>query len=130
MAAPGRQACPGGRARPGARRRGPACPRGGGAPGAAGVPRGPRPAWAPAPVADLHAGGAVMWIGGDAIMFGLMMLIYLMWSLDERDMASGHGWLERVRKASMASLVAAHQPAADGPARPAPGAGGGGAGGG
>ena len=39
-----------------------------------------------------------------------------MWSLDERDVASGHGWLERARKASMASLVAAHQPAADGPA--------------
>jgi hypothetical protein len=56
-----------------------------------------------------------------------MMLIYLMWSLDERDMASGHGWLERVRKASMASLVAAHQPAADGPAGLAAAAGAGGA---
>jgi putative copper resistance protein D len=75
-----------------------------------------RPAGSPGPVADLHAGGAVMWIGGDAIMFGLMMLIYMMWSLDERDIAGGHGWLERARKASMASLVAAHQPAADGPA--------------
>ena len=78
----------------------------------AGVPRGPRPSWAPGPVADLHAGGAVMWIGGDAIMFGLMMLVYLMWSLDERDAASSHGWLERARKASMATLVASHQPAA------------------
>jgi putative copper resistance protein D len=80
--------------------------------GTPGLPDGPRPAWAPAPLADLHAGGAVMWIGGDAIMFGLMMLIYLMWSLDERDAGNGHGWLERARKASMASLVAAHQPAA------------------
>jgi cytochrome c oxidase assembly factor CtaG len=84
--------------------------------GTPGLPSGPRPAWAPAPLADLHAGGAVMWIGGDAIMFGLMMLIYLMWSLDERDVANGRGWLERARKASMASLVAAHQPAAVGPA--------------
>jgi cytochrome c oxidase assembly factor CtaG len=82
--------------------------------GTAGLATGPRPAWAPSPVADLHAGGAVMWIGGDGIMFGLMMLIYLMWSLDERDPASGRGWLERARKASMASLVAAHQPAGAG----------------
>jgi putative copper resistance protein D len=79
--------------------------------GTPGVPAGPRPGWAPAPVADLHAGGAVMWIGGDAIMFGLMMLVFLMWSLDDRTAASGHGWLERVRRASMASLVASHQPA-------------------
>ena len=35
-----------------------------------GVPTGPRPAWAPSPVADLHLGGALMWIGGDGIMFG------------------------------------------------------------
>ena len=30
-----------------------------------------RPPGSPTPVADLHAGGAVMWIGGDAIMLGL-----------------------------------------------------------
>src|SRR3984957_11851496 len=34
--------------------------------GTAGIPSGPRPAWAPTPVADLHAGGAGMWIGGGA----------------------------------------------------------------
>jgi putative copper resistance protein D len=84
--------------------------------GTPGVPGGPRPAWAPAPLADLHAGGAVMWIGGDGIMFGLMMLIYVMWSLDDRDVAASHGWLERARKASMASLVATHQPAGAGAA--------------
>jgi hypothetical protein len=44
-------------------------------------------------------------------MFGLMMLVYLMWSMDERDVAASHGWLERARKASMATLVASHQPA-------------------
>jgi cytochrome c oxidase assembly factor CtaG len=85
--------------------------------GTPGVPAAPRPAWAPPPVSDLHSGGAVMWIGGDAIMFGLMMLVYLMWSLDDRAATSGHGWLEAARRASLASLVAAH---------PAPGAGGGG----
>jgi cytochrome c oxidase assembly factor CtaG len=79
--------------------------------GTPGLPTGLRPAWAPSAVADLHAGGAVMWIGGDAIMFGLMMLVFLTWSLDERAGTSGHGWLESARKASMASLVASHQPA-------------------
>jgi cytochrome c oxidase assembly factor CtaG len=79
-----------------------------GSPGTPGIPTGPRPAWAPSPVSDLHLGGAVMWIGGDGIMFGLMMLVYLMWSLDDRAAASGHGWLEAARRASLASLVASH----------------------
>jgi cytochrome c oxidase assembly factor CtaG len=77
--------------------------------GAPGIPTGPRPAWAPAPLSDLHLGGAVMWIGGDGIMFGLMMLVYVMWSLDGRAATSGHGWLESARRASLASLVATHQ---------------------
>jgi cytochrome c oxidase assembly factor CtaG len=80
-----------------------------GSAGSPGIPVGPRPAWAPPPLSDLHDGGAVMWIGGDAIMFGLMMLVYLMWSLDGRAAASGHGWLEAARKASLGSLVTAHQ---------------------
>jgi putative copper resistance protein D len=84
--------------------------------GTPGVAAGPRPAWAPGPVQDLHWGGAIMWVGGDAIMFGLMMLVFLMWSRDERPAASGRGWLEAARRTSMASLVAAH-PA---PATPRP----------
>ena len=79
-----------------------------------GCATGPRPAWAPGPVQDLHSGGAVMWVGGDAIMFGLMMLVFLMWSMDERAVASGRGWLEAARRASLASLVASHP--APGPA--------------
>ena len=77
-----------------------------------GVPAGPRPAWAPSPVSDLHQGGAVMWVGGDAIMFALMMLVFLMWSRDERAAVSGHGFFERARQENLATLVAAHQPAA------------------
>jgi cytochrome c oxidase assembly factor CtaG len=73
-----------------------------------GVPVGPRPAWAPPPVSDLHTGGAVMWVGGDGIMFGLMMLVFLMWSMDGRAATSGHGWLEAARRASLANLVATH----------------------
>jgi cytochrome c oxidase assembly factor CtaG len=76
-----------------------------------GVPSGPRPAWAPSPVSDLHLGGAVMWIGGDAIMFCLMMLVFLMWSRDERAAVSGHGFFERARQANLATMIAAHQAA-------------------
>ena len=81
--------------------------------GTPGVSAGPRPPWAPGSVQDLHWGGAIMWVGGDAIMFGLMMLVFLAWSRDERPAATGRGWFEAARRASMASLVATH---------PAPGA--------
>jgi cytochrome c oxidase assembly factor CtaG len=82
-----------------------------GGPTSPGVVTGPRPAWAPSAVSDLHNGGAVMWIGGDAIMFGLMMLVFLMWSQDERAATAGHGWFERARQENLATLVASAQPA-------------------
>ena len=65
-----------------------------------------RPAGSPGPVADLHAGGAVMWIGGDAIMLGFMMLVFLMWAHADRVGTVSRGWLEAVRTASFETLVA------------------------
>ena len=91
--------------------------------GTPGVVTGSRPAWAPGPVADLHTGGAVMWIAGDAIMFGLMMLVFLMWSMDQRTVASGRGWLEAARRTSLASLVASHPAPGSAGSATAPGAG-------
>jgi putative copper resistance protein D len=85
--------------------------------GTPGVSAVGRPAWAPSPVADLHAGGAVMWVAGDGLMFALMMLVYLLWSRDDRAAVSGHGWLEAARRTSLAQLVAAR------PSRPATTAG-------
>jgi cytochrome c oxidase assembly factor CtaG len=82
----------------------------------AGLPSGPRPIWAPAAVQDLHLGGAVMWIAGDGIMFGLMMLVFLMWSRDERAAISGHGWFERARQENLATLARSGQPSAAGSA--------------
>jgi cytochrome c oxidase assembly factor CtaG len=76
-----------------------------------GVPTGPRPVWAPSPVSDLHLGGAVMWVGGDGIMFVLMMLVFLMWSRDERTSMSARSWFERARQENLATLVASQQPA-------------------
>jgi cytochrome c oxidase assembly factor CtaG len=71
-----------------------------------GVPTGLRPAWAPSPVSDLHSGGAVMWVGGDGIMFGLMMLVFLMWARDERAAVSGRSFFERARRQNLATLLA------------------------
>ncbi len=70
-----------------------------------------RPRGSAGPVADLHAGGAVMWIGGDAIMLGFMMLVFVMWAHADRVGTVSRGWLEAVRTSSFESLVAA--PAAD-----------------
>ena len=85
--------------------------------GTPGVSAAGLPAWAPSQVADLHAGGAVMWVAGDGLMFALMMLVYLLWSMDDRAAVSGHGWLEAARRTSLANLVAAH------PSRPTAAAG-------
>ncbi len=65
-----------------------------------------RPAGSPDPVADLHAGGAVMWIGGDAIMLGFMMLVFVMWAHADRVGTASRGWLETVRTSSFETLVA------------------------
>jgi cytochrome c oxidase assembly factor CtaG len=65
---------------------------------------GPRPSWAPNAISDLHSGGAVMWIGGDAIMFAVMMLVFLAWTR-QGQAATGGGWLEAARRASFAGLT-------------------------
>jgi putative copper resistance protein D len=69
-----------------------------------------RPAGSPSPVEDVHWGGAVMWIGGDAIMFGFMMIVFLLWSRNELADTRAQGWLEAVRKSNFDELVAAHPP--------------------
>ena len=66
---------------------------------------GPRPAWAPSVLSDLHSAGAVMWVGGDGIMFALMMVVFLAWSREGQISVSGHGWLESARRASFAGLT-------------------------
>jgi hypothetical protein len=51
-------------------------------------------------------------------MFGLMMVVFLMWSTDERA-ADSRGWFERARRENLATLVASHQ-AAGAAAEPLP----------
>ncbi|MGH3199612.1 MAG: cytochrome c oxidase assembly protein [Streptosporangiaceae bacterium] len=69
-----------------------------------------RPGWAPNPVTDVHIGGAVMWVGGAGIMFGLMMAVFFAWSREKRA-DGGLGWLESARRWNFATLVSAHQDA-------------------
>ena len=69
-----------------------------------------RPAWAPSPVTDVHIGGAVMWVGGAGIMFGLVLAVFFAWSREKRA-DGGLGWLESARRSNFATLVSAHQDA-------------------
>jgi cytochrome c oxidase assembly factor CtaG len=63
-----------------------------------------RPSWAPSALADVHEGGAVMWVGGAAIMFVLLMSVFFAWSRETRGDA-GLGWLETARRANFAATV-------------------------
>jgi putative copper resistance protein D len=57
------------------------------------------PKWAPSLLTDLHAGGAVMWVGGDAIMVVLIGLAALTWAraAAEGDGSELGGWLNTAR---------------------------------
>jgi hypothetical protein len=68
------------------------------------VPMDPR-SWGPSAVNDLHEGGAVMWIGGAAIMFVVIMVTFFQWTRETRPSAA-MGWLETARRASMADRMA------------------------
>jgi cytochrome c oxidase assembly factor CtaG len=72
-----------------------------------------RPSWAPNAVSDLHSGGAVMWIGGDAIMFAVMMLVFLAWARDGQ--ISSGSWLESARRSSFAGLTGTEPDSTAGP---------------
>ncbi len=75
--------------------------------GTPGLPPGVRPSWAGTATADLHAGGAAMWVAGDGLMFITMMIVFLMWSTDSRAETRTRGWLESVRRATVAPGAAA-----------------------
>jgi putative copper resistance protein D len=67
------------------------------------------PTWAPNLVTDLHAGGAVMWIGGDAIMalmFGISAVVWARSAMSSPGSELG-GWLDAVRANYQHDLVGA-----------------------
>jgi putative copper resistance protein D len=65
------------------------------------------PAWAPSLLTDLHAGGAIMWVGGDAIMAVMFGVAAVTWA--RAAMAGGGsdlgGWLESARANYQQDLV-------------------------
>jgi putative copper resistance protein D len=65
----------------------------------------PRP-WGPSALDDLHMGGAVMWIGGAAIMFVVIMVTFFEWTR-ETSPSGGMGWLESARRATLAERIGA-----------------------
>jgi len=72
------------------------------------VPMAPRP-WGPSAVTDLHEGGAVMWIGGAAIMFVMIMVTFFQWTRESRPSVS-MGWLETARRSAMAERITEGSP--------------------
>ncbi len=80
-----------------------------------------RPSWAPAPLTDVHIGGAVMWVGGAGLMFAIMMTVFFAWTrVTHGD--GGLGWLETARRTNFAAVVGTQQDAPlrrPGPARAA-----------
>jgi putative copper resistance protein D len=65
------------------------------------------PAWAPNLLTDLHAGGAIMWVGGDAIMAVMFGVAAVNWA---RVAGSGNtsdlgGWLDSARANYQQNLV-------------------------
>ncbi len=60
--------------------------------------------WGPSALDDVHMGGAVMWIGGAAIMFVMIMVTFFAWSRETRP-SGGMGWLESARRANLADKI-------------------------
>lgn len=62
-----------------------------------------RPGWGPDLLQDQSTAGAIMWVGGDLLMAGLMLLVAVQWStLGQR--ADLGGWLESARRQSLARI--------------------------
>jgi hypothetical protein len=82
--------------------------------------------WGPSPLNDIHQGGAVMWIGGAAIMFVVIMVTFFSWTREPRSSAA-MGWFETARRSTMADRMNEVPPTATATARVAgapPGQGG------
>jgi putative copper resistance protein D len=62
--------------------------------------------WGPSLISDLHAGGAIMWVGGDAIMFLLMLCVFVVFLRDKRAHGSMGDWLESARSQALQDTVA------------------------
>jgi putative copper resistance protein D len=57
--------------------------------------------WGPSLLSDLHLGGAIMWVGGDAIMFVLVLCVFTVFLRDKRAHGSMGTWLEGARSQAL-----------------------------
>jgi cytochrome c oxidase assembly factor CtaG len=62
--------------------------------------------WGPSLLSDLHLGGAIMWVGGDGIMFALVVCVFMVFLRDRRGHATMGDWLENARRQSLADSAA------------------------
>lgn len=67
-------------------------------------------AWGPDPVTDLRWGGVVMWVGGDGLMFVLVLALVLRWITDTAGQDDLGGWLDSVRRTTLAGTYKAAGP--------------------
>jgi putative copper resistance protein D len=62
-----------------------------------------QPPWGPGALADIHGGATVMWIGGDGLMFAMMLVVGATWLTDHTPQASRAGTLlESARRGALA----------------------------
>jgi putative copper resistance protein D len=61
--------------------------------------------WGPSLLGDLHGGGAIMWVGGDTIMFVVMMCVFISFVRDKRAHGTMGDWLEGARSRTLQDAV-------------------------
>jgi putative copper resistance protein D len=62
--------------------------------------------WGPSLLNDLHLGGAIMWVGGDALMFILMLCVFISFLSDKRAQGTMGAWLEGARSQALRDATA------------------------
>jgi putative copper resistance protein D len=58
--------------------------------------------WGPAPLADIHGGGAIMWVFGDLLMMLIMVGVIGLWLRDTPHQNETGSWLEAARRGTLA----------------------------
>lgn len=69
-------------------------------------------AWGLTPLTDLHAGGALMWVGGSGFMLFLMIVAMVQWMRDKDRREDTGQWLQAARRDALSST--GRQAGADG----------------
>lgn len=57
--------------------------------------------WGPSPLDDLHLGGAIMWVGGDALMAALAIVVITQWVTSPSRGNDLGAWLEAARRSAV-----------------------------